>query len=133
MVITTAQLHSIKPELRFCASLNLAHDVSEIRDGEDLWQCSRLEIKLNTFRRSTIPQKQFKNHLCNSQQQTDLKSNASKCCYQCSNFTSLRWWCGLLYHCNMFVSLFSASSFPSFKEQIFQSTALRQGSFSEET
>ena len=33
--------------------------VSEIRGGEDLWQWSRLEIKLNAFRRSTIPQKQF--------------------------------------------------------------------------
>ena len=43
VVITTAQLHSTKPEL----------------DGEDLWQWSRLEIRLNTFRRSTIPQKQF--------------------------------------------------------------------------
>ena len=30
--------------------------VSEIRDGEDLWQCSRLEIRLNAFRLSTIPQ-----------------------------------------------------------------------------
>ena len=33
--------------------------VSEIRDGEDLWQWSPLEIKLNTFRQSTITQKQF--------------------------------------------------------------------------
>ena len=33
--------------------------VPEIRDGEDLWQWSRLEIRLNAFRRSTIPQKQF--------------------------------------------------------------------------
>ena len=33
--------------------------VSEIRDGEDLWQWSQLEIRLNAFRRSTIPQKQF--------------------------------------------------------------------------
>ena len=33
VVITTAQLHSTKPELRFCASSN---PVSEIRDGEDL-------------------------------------------------------------------------------------------------
>ena len=56
MVITTAQLHSTKPELRFCASSN---PVSEIRDGEDLWQWSRLEIRLNAFRRSTILQKQF--------------------------------------------------------------------------
>ena len=36
VVITTAQLHSTKPELRFCAGLNPAHGVPEIRDGEDL-------------------------------------------------------------------------------------------------
>ena len=35
--MTTAQLHSTKPELRFCAGSNPAHgSVSEIRDGEDL-------------------------------------------------------------------------------------------------
>ena len=49
MVITTAQLHSTKPELRFCAGSNLASGVSEIRDGEDLWQWSWLEIRLNAF------------------------------------------------------------------------------------
>ena len=39
VVITTAQLHSMKPELRFCVGSNPAHGVSsEIRDGEDLWQ-----------------------------------------------------------------------------------------------
>ena len=59
MVITTAQLHSTKPELRFCAGSNPARGVSEIRDGEDLWQWSRLEIRLNAFRRSAIPQNQF--------------------------------------------------------------------------
>ena len=59
VVITTAQLHSTKPELRFYAGLNPARGVSEIRDGENLWQWSRLEIRLNAFRRSTIPQKQF--------------------------------------------------------------------------
>ena len=31
----------------------------EIRDGEDLWQWSQLEIRLNAFCWSTIPQKQF--------------------------------------------------------------------------
>ena len=36
VVITTAQLNSIKPELRFCAGSNPARGVSEIRDGEDL-------------------------------------------------------------------------------------------------
>ena len=36
VVITTAQLHSAKPELRFCAGSNPARGVSEIRDGEDL-------------------------------------------------------------------------------------------------
>ena len=59
MVITTAQFHSTKTELRFCAGSNPTRGVSEIRDGEDLLQRSRLEIKLNVFRRSTIPQKQF--------------------------------------------------------------------------
>ena len=44
MVITTAQLHSSKPELRFCTGSNPARGVSEIRDGEDLGQWSRLEI-----------------------------------------------------------------------------------------
>ena len=46
MVITTAQLHSSKPELRFCAGSNPARGVSEIRDVEDLWQLSQLEISL---------------------------------------------------------------------------------------
>ena len=59
VVITTAQLHSTKPELRFCAGSNPARGVSEIRDGEDLWQWSWLEIRLNAFHLSTIPQKQF--------------------------------------------------------------------------
>ena len=36
MVITTAQLHSTKPEFRFCAGSNPANGVSEIRDSEDL-------------------------------------------------------------------------------------------------
>ena len=58
-LITTAQLHSSKSELRFCAGSNPAQGVSEIRDGEDLWQWSQLEIRLNTFYRSTIPQQQF--------------------------------------------------------------------------
>ena len=46
VVITTAQFHSSKPELRFCAGSHPARGVSEIRDGEDLWQWSRLEIRL---------------------------------------------------------------------------------------
>ena len=59
MVITTVRLHSTKPELRFCAGSKPARGLSEICDGEDLWRWSRLEIRLNAFRRSTIPQKQF--------------------------------------------------------------------------
>ena len=35
-VITTAQLHSTKPELRLCTGSNPSRSVSEIRDGEDL-------------------------------------------------------------------------------------------------
>ena len=59
VVITTPQLHSTKPELRFFAGSNPAHGVSEIRDGEDLWQFSCMETRLNVFCWSTIPQKQF--------------------------------------------------------------------------
>ena len=36
VIITTAQLHSTKPELKFSAGSNPAHGVSEISDGEDL-------------------------------------------------------------------------------------------------
>ena len=35
VVITTAQLHSTKPDLRFCAGSNSACGVLEIRNGED--------------------------------------------------------------------------------------------------
>ena len=49
MVITTAQPHSTKPEHRFCAGSNPAGSVSEILDGEDLCQWSRLQIRLNAF------------------------------------------------------------------------------------
>ena len=59
VVIMTAQLHSTQPELRLCACSNHAFRVPEIRGGEDLWQWSWLEIRLNAFRRSTIPQEQL--------------------------------------------------------------------------
>ena len=36
VAITTAKLHSTKPELRFCAGSNPARGGLEIRDGEDL-------------------------------------------------------------------------------------------------
>ena len=36
VVITAAQPHSTKPELRFCASSDPALGTLEIRDGEDL-------------------------------------------------------------------------------------------------
>ena len=53
------RLHSTNSELRFCAGPNPAPGVSEIRNDEDLWQWSRLEVRLKAFRRSTIPQKPF--------------------------------------------------------------------------
>ena len=59
MVITIAQLRSTKPELRFCAGSSHARGVSDIRNGQNLWQWSLLEIRLNAFRWSTIPPKQF--------------------------------------------------------------------------
>ena len=36
VVITTAKLHSTKPELRFCAGSNPTPSMSQIHDGEDL-------------------------------------------------------------------------------------------------
>ena len=48
-------------ELWFCAGLNPACDISEILDGEDLWQRSWLEIRRRAFRRTAIPQKQLIN------------------------------------------------------------------------
>ena len=54
VVITTAQLHSTEPELRFCAGSNLPHNMSEIQDGEDLSKWSQLEIRLNALCQSII-------------------------------------------------------------------------------
>ena len=51
MVITTMQLYSTKPKLRFCVGLSPAHGVSETCDGEDLLQCFRLEMRLNAVLR----------------------------------------------------------------------------------
>ena len=59
MVITTAHLHSTKPELRLCTSSNSARCVSDICDNENLRQWSRLDLRLNAFRLSTIPQEQI--------------------------------------------------------------------------
>ena len=56
VVITAAQLHSIKAELRLCAGSNPARGVSEIRHDENLSQWSRLKVKLNAFSQSTVPQ-----------------------------------------------------------------------------
>ena len=36
VVITTAQLHSTKPELMFCAGSNPARSMQEAPNGEDL-------------------------------------------------------------------------------------------------
>ena len=70
VVITSAQLNSTKPELGFCAGSNPARGVLAFRDGEDLRQWSQLEIRLNAFYRSTIPQKQ-------------INSTSSEACQTC--------------------------------------------------
>ena len=59
VVVSTTQLHPTKPELKFCTGLNPTCGVSEICDGDNLWQWPLLKIRLIAFRRSTIPQKQF--------------------------------------------------------------------------
>ena len=57
VVITTVQLYSARPKLTFCAASNPDNGVLVFRDGEDLWQWSELEIRLNIFRGTIIPQK----------------------------------------------------------------------------
>ena len=61
LVVAVSALYKVIPLLNKSSHfLNKpARGVSEIRDGGDLWQWSRLKIRLNAFRRSTIPQKQF--------------------------------------------------------------------------
>ena len=81
--ITTAQLHSTKPEIRFCSGSKPHRGVLEIRDGEDLWQWSQLKIRLNIFCRSTIPQKQF--IIINSPKQCTMKFSSVP--YRSSNTT----------------------------------------------
>ena len=55
--MTTTQLHSKKLELRSCAGSKSACGVTKTPDGKDLCEWSGLEIRLNAFRRSSIPQK----------------------------------------------------------------------------
>ena len=49
VAIITAQPHSSKAELRFCADLDPSCSVLEIDDGEDLSQWFWLKIRLNAF------------------------------------------------------------------------------------
>ena len=83
VIITTAQLDSTKPKRRFCTGSNPARDVSKNCDCEDLWQWSWLEIRLNTFRRSTIPQKQSSSSanvkLCISHQRKPYSNENTIC------------------------------------------------------
>ena len=74
VVVTSVQLHSIKLELRFCASSNPARGLSEILDDESLWQWSRLEIRLNSFHRLIIPQKTIhhRHHFANFSRSVQL-------------------------------------------------------------
>ena len=58
VVITTAQLNSTKAGL-VLHRLNPACNMSDIHNDDGLWQCPQSKIRLNLFRWSTIPQKQF--------------------------------------------------------------------------
>ena len=60
VVITAAQLHSTKLQLRFCAGLSPSRGVS-IYGGDNLWQCSQLGIRLKAVRR-TIIKNYYLNH-----------------------------------------------------------------------
>ena len=49
MVNTAAQIHLTKSEPKVCVGSNPAVGVLEIRNSEDVWRWSRLEIRLNAF------------------------------------------------------------------------------------
>ena len=55
VVITTAQLHSTKSELRFWAASTPVRSVLEICNSENLWQWPMLKIRLISFCWSIIP------------------------------------------------------------------------------
>ena len=74
VVITTAQLYSTKPELRSCAGSNPARSMSEMRDGENLWQWSRLEMRCE--RLSSVNQSAKTIHL---HQFTDETASFTQC------------------------------------------------------
>ena len=59
MIITTTHLPPTKSEFRYCVGSNPVCGVLEIREGEDLQQWSRIEIKMNAVHRSAIPHKQL--------------------------------------------------------------------------
>ena len=99
VVVITAHLHSSKHQLRLCTGSSPARGVSEIRDSEDLRQWSPLEIRINAFRRSTIPQKQFiiiiisRQHMVQSFYQVNMKWLSScKWCYLLSFCTGVSSW-----------------------------------------
>ena len=98
MVIITAQLHSTKSELRFCASLNPAHAISEIYDCLNLWQWPWLKIK----------------HKCNNNSSSLSSSPFTKFCgililgYQVLNTTKVTPTprkCIALQHCFLYIFL----------------------------
>ena len=79
MVIATALLHSAKPELRIYAGPEPARGVSEIHNGEDLWQCSQLANHLSSVNHTT---KTIHHHHQNTgaHQTCSLKKYISKHC-----------------------------------------------------
>ena len=63
VVITTAQLHSTKSELRFRAGSNPARGVSEICNGENPWQWFLLELRRKRLSSVNHTTKTIQGHL----------------------------------------------------------------------
>ena len=76
--MATAPLHLAEPGLRFCTVQNFARVVSEVYGDRNLRQWSHLEMKLDAFRHTMIPQKPS----------SSSSSSSCLCCYfkhtQCS-------------------------------------------------
>ena len=133
--MTTAQLHSTKPELRFYAGSNPACGVSEIHDGKDLWQWFRLEIRLKPLSSVNHTTKTIHHH--HHQRSTDANRTAQKKKFsikdsfrKCDQIRRVvRIWSHLLKKSLMENFIFCAVSFLLHLEEHYETTKIHNSHF----
>ena len=99
VVLTTAQFHLIKPGLSFCIDSNPTSVMSEIRNGENIWQWSL-----------TLKPLCWINHFANKNKKQTKKINHHYQTLTCSTFafsSKKHFWFSILY--KMTGELFTAN------------------------